>query len=108
MQNKSVLQELLQKQILTIDVAFDNRPVSTKYRRILDDFCARFETVRQISSLRTSRTGEPVKRPSFRLRSAWHQHESTYEGPADSAAIMRFLVDFLRLQDSVSPDELSY
>jgi len=107
MQNKSVLQELLQNQILTIDVAFDNRPVSTKYRRILDDFCAHFETVRQISSLRTSRAGQPVKRPSFRVRLAWHQHESTYEGPADSAAIMRFLLDFLRLQGSVNLNDIS-
>ncbi len=107
MLNGSVLQELLQKQVLTIDVAFDNRPVSSKYRRILDDFCARFETVRQISSLRTSRAGQPVKRPSFRVQSTWHQHESTYDGPADPAAIIRFLVDFLRLQESANPDELS-
>ena len=99
MLNGSVLQELLQKQVLTIDVAFDNRTVPSKYRRILDDLCARFETVRQISSLRTSRAGQPVKRPSVRVQSAGQQHELTYDGPADPAAILHFLVDFIRLQE---------
>ncbi|GAC89452.1 hypothetical protein NBRC3257_3270 [Gluconobacter thailandicus NBRC 3257] len=107
MMNGPALKELLRGHSLTIDVAFDNRPVSSKYQRILDDVRARFETVRQISSLRISRAGKPVKRPSFRVQSSRHQHESTYEGPADPTAIMSFLVDFLQLQETGNSDELS-
>lgn len=92
----SVLTKLLHGHTLTIDVALDNRPISSEYQRVINDIKAHVGTVRQISSLRTSRSNTPVKRPSFRVVSTQDSIDATYDGPAENDAIICFLLNFLK------------
>ncbi|MBO1360455.1 hypothetical protein J2D73_11715 [Acetobacter sacchari] len=91
----SLLAKFLKGRVIVIDIALDNRPVSSAYEQSLSLITAKVPNIKLISRVRTSRFCVPIKRPSFNVELGDGMLVGTYDGPPAVEAIVNFLTSNL-------------
>jgi len=77
---------------MIIDSSLNNKKESDILKCIINEIISSTSKVRHINSLRTSRSGFPVKRPSFWLKFGKESPLINYEGNINREEVLKFIL----------------